>query len=141
MTVRLTVAQAADLGLLPSKPARRGRKTHTADGHAIDPAYLGLMRASLEERGLPMQPFPQDAGRMTRATETFQRLFIDTRVRHGNDRVLLDQIANIGTKPTERGVRISKLKSGRVDAPVALAMALDRAFGDELMQDVVYGGD
>lgn len=110
---------------------------------AYDPAYLGLLRADLEERGLPMEPFPQDAGRMTRATETFQRLFLDTRVRHGGDRMLLDQIANIGTKPTERGVRISKVKSagGKVDMPVSLAMALDRAFGDELGGDVVLGDD
>ena len=33
MSVRYTVAQAANLGLIPAKPARRGAKTHTADGH------------------------------------------------------------------------------------------------------------
>jgi hypothetical protein len=42
MTLRFTPAQAANLGLLPAPPVRRGRKTHTADGHAIDPAYLGI---------------------------------------------------------------------------------------------------
>jgi hypothetical protein len=38
--IRYTPAQAQSLGLLPTPPVRRGRKTHTADGHAIDPAFL-----------------------------------------------------------------------------------------------------
>ena len=42
MTLRFTPAQAANLGLLPAPPIRRGRKTETGDGHAIDPAYLGI---------------------------------------------------------------------------------------------------
>jgi hypothetical protein len=42
MTLRYTEAQAQSLGLLPTPPVRRGRKTHTADGHAIDPAFVGL---------------------------------------------------------------------------------------------------
>jgi hypothetical protein len=42
MTLRYTVAQAQDLGLLPVPPIRRGRKTHTADGHEIDPAWLWM---------------------------------------------------------------------------------------------------
>jgi hypothetical protein len=42
MTVRYTVAQAQDLGLLPSKPVRHGRKTETADGHVIDPDWLWM---------------------------------------------------------------------------------------------------
>lgn len=42
MSVRYTEAQAATLGLLPAKPARRVRKTVTADGHVIDPAFVGI---------------------------------------------------------------------------------------------------
>lgn len=38
----MTEAQAATLGLLPAKPVRRTRKTHTADGHQIDPAFVGI---------------------------------------------------------------------------------------------------
>jgi hypothetical protein len=37
--LRFTTAQAQSLGLLPAPPVRRSRKTHTADGHAIDPAF------------------------------------------------------------------------------------------------------
>jgi hypothetical protein len=42
MSLRYTQAQAQSLGLLPSPPVRRSRKTHTADGHAIDPAWLWM---------------------------------------------------------------------------------------------------
>ena len=39
MSLRLSSAQAQSLGLLPAPPVRRSRKTHTADGHAIDAAF------------------------------------------------------------------------------------------------------
>lgn len=39
MSLRYTAAQAQSLGLIPAPPIRRSRKTHTADGHAIDPAF------------------------------------------------------------------------------------------------------
>jgi hypothetical protein len=42
MTVRYTIAQAQSLGLLPAPPVRHGRKTHTADGHEIHEAFLGI---------------------------------------------------------------------------------------------------
>lgn len=98
---------------------------------SYDPAYMGLLASSLSDRGLPTEAFPQSAQRMERATETFQRLFIDERVRHGGDPVLLEQISSIATKPTERGVRMTKRGSMPVDMAVALAMALDDALGGE----------
>jgi hypothetical protein len=42
MSLRYTAAQAQSLGLIPAPAVRRSRKTHTADGHEIDPAYLGI---------------------------------------------------------------------------------------------------
>lgn len=99
---------------------------------AYDPAYMGLMAAELGEHGLDMEPFPQSPERMTKATETLQRLVLDGRIRHGGDPVLDEQMAGVGTMPTERGVRISKRKSGlKVDCVVASAMVLDRALGED----------
>lgn len=99
---------------------------------AYDPAYFGLLRGALEDRGVPMNPMAQTATNMEEATETFQRMFLDVRVRHGGDKEFMDQLANIAVKPTERGVRISKAKSGGpVDYAIAAAMAMQRAFGDE----------
>jgi phage terminase large subunit-like protein len=79
-----------------------------------------------------MVPFPQSAERMTKATETLQRLVLDQRIRHGGDPDLDQQMSGVGTSITERGVRISKRRSGlKIDCVVALAMALDRALGEE----------
>jgi phage terminase large subunit-like protein len=99
---------------------------------AYDPAYMGLLASALADRGVPMVPFPQSADRMTKATETLQRLVLDQRIRHGADPDLDSQMAGVGTSITERGVRISKRRSGlKIDCVVALAMALDRALGEE----------
>lgn len=98
-----------------------------------DPAYMQMVAGRLAERGVVVEPFPQSAARMERATEVFQRIFIDERISHGNDPNLLDHIAAIAVKPTERGVRMSKLKALMpTDLAVALAMLLDRYFGEEL---------
>lgn len=97
-----------------------------------DPAYMGLLASALKDRGVPMEPFPQSPERMTRATETLQRLVLDGRIRHGNDPVLNKEMGGVGTAPTERGVRISKRKSGlKVDCVVSGIMALDLALGEE----------
>lgn len=42
MTVRYTEAQALSLGLVPAPKHRRGVKLTTADGHLIDPVWLGM---------------------------------------------------------------------------------------------------
>ena len=98
---------------------------------SYDPAYMTMLANSLTDRGLPVEAFPQSPQRMERATETFQRIILDERMRHGGDPILLEQIASIATKPTERGVRITKRGSMPVDMAVALAMALDDALGGE----------
>lgn len=110
---------------------------HPIQEVCYDPAYMQLIASSLADRGLPMEPFPQSAERMTTATETLQRVVIDERLRHGDDPVLNEQIASIAIAPTERGVRISKRKSTlRIDAAVALSMVLARALGEDEPQDV-----
>lgn len=99
---------------------------------SYDPAYMGMLATPLAERGIPMEPFPQSAMKMERASETLQRLVLDGRVRWGIDPEMLKQISSVTTRATERGVRISKAKSLMpIDMAVALAMALDDIFGEE----------
>ncbi len=106
---------------------------------SYDPAYMGLLARSLADRGLPLEPFPQSPQRMERATETFQRLFLDERVRHGGDKILLEQIASVIVRPSDRGVRMSKGKSFMpIDMAVALAMALDDALGEEAVDETDF---
>lgn len=100
---------------------------------SYDPAYMQMLAGALAERGLPLEPFPQSAARMERASETLQRLVLDGRMRWGPDPVMLAQVSSVTTRQTERGVRISKAKSLMpIDMAVALAMALDDAYGAEL---------
>lgn len=99
---------------------------------AYDPAYMQMLAADLADRGLPMNPYSQSPENMTRAAEVLFRLVIDGRLRHGNDAILNEQMAAVAVRETDRGVRISKQKSGLpIDAAVAVAMALERALGQE----------
>lgn len=95
-----------------------------------DPAYFGLAANTLAERGVNVEAFPQSPERMADATETFQRLFLDEVIHIGENKDLLEHISSIAIKPTERGVRISKLKSTMpVDMAIATAMALQSLYG------------
>lgn len=107
---------------------------------SYDPNYMGLLASALADRGMPMEPFPQTADRMGKATETWQRAVLDERIRHGNDPVLNSQMAATGTKTSgERGVRISKQKSGMaIDCVTAAAMAVDRAIGEDQADDFAF---
>lgn len=101
-----------------------------------DPAYMQVIAGRLQERGVNCEPFPQSAARMERATEVFQRMFIDERIIDGADKILRAHISAIAVKPTERGVRMSKLKALMpTDLAVALAMVLDTLYGEEQPAD------
>lgn len=95
-----------------------------------DPAYMTLFAQQLTEAGFECEPFPQSPERMTAATETFQRLILSERHRWF-DADYDEQLASTGIRQTDRGIRISKSKSGRNDCVVAAAMAVQDEFGDE----------
>ncbi len=109
---------------------------YRVDKVLYDPAYMTLFAQQLSDAGLDCEAFPQSPERMTRASETLQRLVLDERLRHGNDRVLDEQMAAVGIRESDRGVRVSKTKSGgRIDVVIAMVMALDWLFGDEQGQN------
>lgn len=95
-----------------------------------DPAYMTLFAQQLADAGLPTEPFPQSPERMIRAAETLQRLVLLERFRW-TDKVLDDQLSSVGLRESDRGVRIAKSKSGRVDTVISTVMCLDAAFGEE----------
>jgi phage terminase large subunit-like protein len=106
---------------------------------AADPAFMHLVGNSLQDRGLPYNPFPQSADKMTEATETFQRTVFEGKLRHGGDKIMDAQLASVAVKPTERGVRISKQKTSQpIDLITALVMALQRAIGTISTQDFAF---
>lgn len=95
-----------------------------------DPAYMTLFAQQLTEAGFDCEPYPQSPERMINATETFQRMILSNRHKW-MDAVYDEQLASTGIRETDRGIRISKTKSGRNDTVIAAAMALQYEFGDE----------
>lgn len=101
-----------------------------------DPAYMGMLAGMLADRGLKVEAFPQSPERVQHATEVFQRLVLDERLRHGKDRTFEEQVSNLGVAATDRGVRISSKKSGGpIDVVAATIMCLDDLFGDDIEDD------
>jgi phage terminase large subunit-like protein len=100
-----------------------------------DPAYMTLLAQELQERGMQWKPYAQSDERMLVASEVLQRVVLDHRLRHGHDAVLEEQLAGTAVRVSDRGVRISKGKSGGMnDAVVGLAMGLAVALEDETDQ-------
>lgn len=97
-----------------------------------DPAYMQLIAQQLADRGFSIEPYPQAPSKMEVATETFQRLVLDGRMRHGNQWAFTQALAGVGVRETDRGVRISKGRSGaQIDVITALVMALQTAMPNE----------
>jgi phage terminase large subunit-like protein len=105
---------------------------------AYDPWQFRESAEILQERGLPMVEFPQNASRMAPASETLYELIVERRLVHDGDPVMKEQVLSTTISPTERGGwRISKRKSlARIDATVALAMACERAVVQRFVRPV-----
>lgn len=113
----------------------RGRVAARALTHATlreiayDPWQFLESAEMLAERGLPMVEFPQNASRMSPASETLYELIIERRLVHDGDPTMKEQVLAAVIAPTERGGwRISKRRSlEKIDGCVSLAMCVDRA--------------
>jgi phage terminase large subunit-like protein len=113
----------------------RGRVALRAVAHQklrecdYDPWQFLESAEMLQERGLPMVEFPQNASRMAPASETLYELIVQRRIVHDGDPTMKEQVLAAVIAPTERGGwRISKRRSQeRIDGAVSLAMCADRA--------------
>lgn len=97
---------------------------------ACDPARWARSYQILEERGLPVEEFPQSALRMVPATQGFYEGVINKTMRQSGDPRLARHIANTVVKADQRGTRIYKdpsTPSRKIDASVAAVMARARA--------------
>jgi phage terminase large subunit-like protein len=82
----------------------------------------------LADDGLVMVEFPQSAQRMVPACQTAYEMICGGRVVHDGSPAFSDQVLSAVPRQTDTGWRLSKGKSKRkIDAAVALVMALDRA--------------
>lgn len=98
---------------------------------AFDPWRFGAQALDLASAGLRMVQFPQNDSRLVPASERLSAAILERRLRHPGDPVLDAHVAAAVAKQTQRGARIAhaggRHSSNRIDAVIALAMALDRA--------------
>ena len=93
-----------------------------------DPAYFQRSAEALADDGLPMVEFPQSAARMIPACGHAYELIVNRKVTHDGSPTYTDQVLSAAQRMTDQGWRLSKGKSKRkIDACIALVMALDRA--------------
>ncbi len=95
---------------------------------SFDPRFFDVPAKMLSDEGLPMLEIPQSPERMTPAIGNLYELIRKGELTHDGDDVFATQILNAVARFNEHGFTLSKSKSrGRIDAAVALALAVDRA--------------
>lgn len=95
---------------------------------AYDPRLFDVPAITLLDEGLPMVEIPQSVERMTPACGTAYELIQRGELTHDGDPGFAGQVLNAMARFNERGFVLAKGKSrGRIDAAIALVLALDRA--------------
>jgi phage terminase large subunit-like protein len=98
---------------------------------AFDPWRFGAQALDLSKRGLRMVQFAQHDSRLVPASERLSAAILERRLRHPGDPILDAHVHAAIAKQTARGARIAhaggRQPQNRIDAVIALAMAVDRA--------------
>jgi phage terminase large subunit-like protein len=97
---------------------------------ACDPYRWARSMQILEDERLPVVAFPQNAVRMTPATQRFYEAVLNHGLTHSGDTDLARHLGNAVLKVDSRGQRLTKetkQSSRRIDLAVAAVMALERA--------------
>ena len=109
---------------------------------AFDPRFFDVPAKMLEDEGLPMVEVPQSMERMTSAIGGLYEAIMGRTITHDDDEGFATQVLNGVPRYNERGFTLAKGKSrGKIDAAIALALALDRALRTEAVPDpmVAFG--
>jgi len=97
---------------------------------ACDPYRWARTFQVLEDEGLPVVTFPQNASRMTPATQRMFDAVVNKQITQNGDKQLARHFGNATLRTDSRGSRLAKEKRGsskRIDLAVAAVMALERA--------------
>ena len=97
---------------------------------ACDPYRWARTFQVLEDEGLPVVVFPQNASRMTPATTRFYESVMNRTITQNGDAMLARHIGNATLRIDNRGSRLAKEKKNstrRIDLAVASVMGLERA--------------
>jgi len=101
-------------------------------GVSYDPRFFDVPAKMLEDEGLSMIEIPQSVERMTPAVGSLYELVKRQELSHDGDEPVSTQVLNAVARYNERGFTLAKGKSrGRIDAAVAIALAVDLALRQE----------
>lgn len=94
---------------------------------SFDPWRAGQIGQELEQRGIRVSAFPQHDARMIPASQRLHDAVVEGRLVHPDDERLNAHVASAVARHGRRGWRLDKAnRADKIDAVVALAMALDR---------------
>jgi len=105
---------------------------------SYDPRFFDVPAKYLSDEGLPMIEIPQSVERMTFAIGSTYEAIQKARLTHDPDEPFTTQVLNAIPRFNERGFTLQKAKSrGRIDAAIALSLAMERALWDAANPKVV----
>jgi len=100
---------------------------YTLRGVFYDPRFFDLPAQMLADEGYPIVEFPQSVERMTPAVGATYEAAKRGELSHDGDGPFEEQVLNAIARYNERGFILAKSKSGRIDAAVAMCMAVQGA--------------
>ena len=107
-------------------------RAYDVEAISYDPRFFDVPATMLRDDGLPMVEIPQSVERMTPVCGSLLEIVKRKELRHDGDDVLAEHVLNAKARFNGRGFTLEKGKSrGRIDAAIALALAVDRAIHQE----------
>jgi len=106
---------------------------------SYDPRFFDVPAKMLTDEGLPLIEVPQSVERMTGAIGSLYELIMGKGLTHDGDPAFATQVLNGVPRFSDRGFTLAKGKSrGKIDAAIALALALDQALRRETTGPSIY---
>ena len=100
---------------------------YTVEAVSFDPRFFDVPAKMLADDGLVMVEVPQSVEHMTPVCGHLLEMIKRGELRHDGDEAFATHILNAVPRFNERGFTLQKSKSrGRIDAAIALALAIDR---------------
>ena len=106
---------------------------------SFDPRFFDVPAKMLSDEGLMLIEVPQSPERMTTIVGGLLELIKRGQVHHDGDPALATHVLNAVPRFNERGFTLQKSKSrGRIDACIALALAVDQAERPEVHEEAQF---
>lgn len=103
---------------------------------SYDPRFFDVPAKMLADEGLLMVEVPQSVEHMTPVCGSLLEIIKGGQLRHDGNEGMATHVLNAVPRFNERGFTLQKSKSrGRIDAVIALGLAIDRAFHTEMKQE------